>query len=140
MVDVIERKLPLKEILRRQHSRVYREKMRLTVCKDNVSQHISQKLVVLDGKENCRITSPVVKPRNPRPAKGFNWTDEDQIFLKEFFDKIPKAPSHYCRKDTKKVYLTPLVRTLTKLYEIYKARCKALQKCFFFYFYVHRIP
>ena len=90
VVDVVERKLPLKETSRRQHSRIYHLKRcgsSLEVCKDMFlnTLDISQKViecVVLDGKENCGITSPVVKPRNPRPAKGFNWTDEDQIFLK----------------------------------------------------------
>ena len=60
MVDVGERKLPLKETLRRQHSHVYHLKRcgsSVEVCKDMFlnTMGISQKVierVVLDGKEN----------------------------------------------------------------------------------------
>ena len=62
-------------------------------------------------KENVGITPEVVKPRNPTPGihRGFKWDQSDADFLKEFFEKIPKAPGHYCRKDSK-LYLTTTVK------------------------------
>ena len=82
-------------------------------------------------KENTGITLAVVKPRNPRPAKGFKWMDDDITFLDEFFEKVPKAPSHYCRRDTTKTYLSVIFPTLIKLYDVYKARCQAFKKTAF---------
>ena len=45
------------------------------------------------------------KRRNPNPSRGFKWTERDHELLVDFFHVIPKAPSHYCRKDTNKIYL-----------------------------------
>ena len=44
-----------------------------------------------------------------------------QHFLGEFFRVIPKAEGHYCRKDSKKIYLSQVVPAMSKLYSIYKA-------------------
>ena len=41
-------------------------------------------------------------------------------FLAQFFDSIAKAPSHYRRKYTKKIYLEPLFKKKRQLYKIYK--------------------
>ena len=48
--------------------------------------------------------------------------------MTDFFRQIPKAPGHYCRKDSNKTYVIQIVQTLNKLYEVYKARCSALNK------------
>ncbi|KAK3705423.1 hypothetical protein RRG08_034001 [Elysia crispata] len=39
--------------------------------------------------------------------------------LREFLDSLPKMPSHYCRKDTKKLYVEPLFKSYADLYEEY---------------------
>jgi hypothetical protein len=36
-----------------------------------------------------------------------------------FWEKLPKMPSHYCRKDTKLMYLKPELTT-EKVYQLYK--------------------
>ena len=77
-------------------------------------------------KENVGISPCVPKSRNPTPSRGFKWTDEDQQVLKNFFNDIPKAPGPYCRKDSNKIYLSSIVRTMSRLHEIYKSRCAAL--------------
>jgi hypothetical protein len=41
--------------------------------------------------------------------------------LKEFFDQIPKMESHYCRASTMKLYLEPLWKSKSVLYEFYKS-------------------
>lgn len=45
-------------------------------------------------------------------------------YLKTFFDSLPKQPSHYCRKDTSKVYLEQSFRSKAQLYECYKEKCQ----------------
>ena len=121
---------------RRQFSRIFhlkRNGLSWEVCKDmflntlSISGQKLQTVLEMDN-ENIGITVDVIKSRNPRPSKGFRWAEEDQAFLKEFFEKIPKAPGHYCRKDSSKIYLSSAVHTITKLHQVYKARCGAFGK------------
>ena len=63
------------------------------------------------------------KRRNHNPSRGFKWTERDQELLVDLFHVIPKARSHYCRKDTNKIYLAKVVPTLAKLYEISVRMC-----------------
>lgn len=44
--------------------------------------------------------------------------------LKSFFDALPKQPSHYCRKDSSKVYLEQSFKTKSQLYDLYKEKCQ----------------
>ena len=69
-----------------------------------------------EGNDGVGISPVPLKTRNPTPSGGFRWTLEDKDFLKKFFDDVPKTPSHYCRKDTQKLYLDVLISTKTKLY------------------------
>lgn len=46
---------------------------------------------------------------------------EKKCFLLQWFDMLQKLPSHYCRKDTKKLYLEERWKNKTDLYETYKA-------------------
>lgn len=41
-------------------------------------------------------------------------------FLKEYFKKIPKMESHYCRKSTTKQYLEETYQSKQELYDHYK--------------------
>ena len=45
-------------------------------------------------KENVGITSKIIKQSYPTPSRGFRWTDEDQLFLKQFYD-YAKINKHY---------------------------------------------
>ena len=42
----------------------------------------------------------------------------------EFLDMIPKVDSHYCRKQTTRVYVEPVFRSKTHLYTVYVNDCK----------------
>ncbi|KAK5643905.1 hypothetical protein RI129_007750 [Pyrocoelia pectoralis] len=44
---------------------------------------------------------------------------ESYKFLGEFFDSLPKLPSHYCRRDTLKLYLEYSFQTMNQLYGVY---------------------
>ena len=142
LVDVVQTSVSTvgeDQASRRKFSRIFhlkKEGKSLPVCKEMFisTLAISQQKVngaINRNKENTGITLAVVKPRNPRPAKGFKWMDDDITFLDEFFEKVPKAPSHYCRRDTTKTYLSVIFPTLIKLYDVYKARCKAFKKTAF---------
>ncbi|CAG9796288.1 unnamed protein product [Diatraea saccharalis] len=53
---------------------------------------------------------------------------EDLAFLKEFFASLPKMPSHYCRANTSKQYLEPIIEDKTKLYKLYGAECEKAER------------
>lgn len=46
-----------------------------------------------------------------------------KTFLRQFFEKLPKLPSHYCRKNSKTMYLQSDISNWTQLYELYLADC-----------------
>lgn len=52
----------------------------------------------------------------PRRAKAEN---PNELFLRRFLQELPKLPSHYCRRDTKKMYLEGNFATYAELYEVY---------------------
>ncbi|CAF4946081.1 unnamed protein product [Pieris macdunnoughi] len=52
-----------------------------------------------------------------------NKFSEDNIkFANDHIDSFPKVPSHWCRKDTKKIYLETILNK-EKMYELYKQQC-----------------
>ena len=48
----------------------------------------------------------------------------DREFLESFFYRLEKAPSHYCRQSTSKIYLEPLIKTRLTLYNYYATAAK----------------
>lgn len=46
-----------------------------------------------------------------------------RIFVTEFLNKLPKLPSHYCRKSTSRLYFEPYVKSKSQLYSMYKIKC-----------------
>lgn len=42
---------------------------------------------------------------------------------KSFLEILPKMPSHYCRKSTTKLYLEPVFKSRTDLYNVFKSHC-----------------
>ena len=90
-------------------------------------QRLSNALSANNGN-NVGIAPTEIKARNKIPSRGFKWDLGDQDFLEEFFRVIPKAEGHYCRKDSKKIYLSQVVPTMSKLYSIYKDKNYSLFK------------
>lgn len=48
----------------------------------------------------------------------------EHTFLNTFFDKLPKLPAHYCRRDSMKLYLENSFATMMDLYKFYKSTCE----------------
>ncbi|KAK9745449.1 hypothetical protein QE152_g6956 [Popillia japonica] len=49
--------------------------------------------------------------------------EDRKSHLKQFFDDLPKQPSHYCRKVTSKIYLEQSFQSKSHLYKLYKEKC-----------------
>lgn len=54
----------------------------------------------------------------PLKAKPINATCRKKIV--EFFEKLPKLPSHYCRSTTGKMYLETVFRLYSEVFQLYK--------------------
>ena len=65
----------------------------------------------------------VVKARNPTHSRGFKWSNDNQQYIASFLAELPKKPSHYCRKDTKTLYLEQIFTTTDELCDAYVKRC-----------------
>lgn len=57
-------------------------------------------------------------------SKQSTQIDEQKLFLRNFFEKLPKMPSHYCRKNTKKCYLEENFQSKADFYNDYKTNAK----------------
>ncbi|KAF6205401.1 hypothetical protein GE061_019573 [Apolygus lucorum] len=63
---------------------------------------------------------PVTSKRNKRQsAESENKMNKLRLFLQS----LPKMESHYCRKNTSKLFLEPLFQAKTEVYELYQADC-----------------
>lgn len=47
-----------------------------------------------------------------------------KLYLREWLESLPKLSSHYCRKDSQKLYLEQVFRTKIDLYRVYETYCK----------------
>lgn len=48
---------------------------------------------------------------------------ESRGFLEEFLKGLNKLPSHYCRKETERLYLEQTFQSWSSLYKVYEQRC-----------------
>ena len=115
---------------RREFSKVFHLKKSgesLEVCKEmflNVLGITNWKVNSAFQQSVVGVTAAVLKPRNPRPSKGFPWSDSDQEFLASFFVEIAKAPI----SDSKKIYLDAVFKTMSQLHQVYVVRCNGAGK------------
>lgn len=58
-----------------------------------------------------------------KPPRIILENEVKQQHLNTFFDKLPKLPSHYARKETTKLYVEPTFQTMRELYRCYTAYC-----------------
>ena len=50
--------------------------------------------------------------------------EEDRTFMrKEFLEKLPKVPSHYCRASSSKLYIEPIFQSMADLHRLYVSKC-----------------
>lgn len=64
--------------------------------------------------------------KNERPRVGGILSERapKNKFMKSFLENLNKLPSHYCRKDTNKLYLEQSFFSIVDLYTVYKESCR----------------
>lgn len=63
---------------------------------------------------------PNVETDDFQPNRALN----KKVHLQQWIDSLPKLESHYCRKDSKRLYLEGPFNTKQEIYELYKVKCK----------------
>ena len=58
-----------------------------------------------------------------KPPMKKKRSDQQLLTLTSFFDNLPTLPSHYCRKNSKKLFLQTDIKSRSQLYEMYKTKC-----------------
>lgn len=53
---------------------------------------------------------------------------EKKDLIQQFFDSLPKLESHYCRKDSQKLYLEPQWQSKAELFRLYESFCESKGK------------
>lgn len=71
-----------------------------------------------------------IPPQDPIEQRGYKEKkiSQNKKIIAEWFDSLPKVPSHYCRAFSSKMYLEPLWDTKVELYRSYKDFCTSYNK------------
>jgi hypothetical protein len=62
-------------------------------------------------------------PKKIERASSVREESAEVKFAREFFELLPKMPSHYCRSTSSKVYLEPVFTSFADLYRVYSEHC-----------------
>lgn len=68
------------------------------------------------------------KENNKRSTIKITPEKRKRIFVTEFLEKLPKLPSHYCRKSTSRLYFEPYIKSISQLYNMYLIKCNEENK------------
>ena len=68
----------------------------------------------------------------PSSRKQHRNTDADKrekvLIVREFLESLAKLPSHYCRKDSQKLYLETVITSHTHLNKVFQGYCNSKGK------------
>lgn len=68
------------------------------------------------------------KEKNIRSTMRITPEKIKRKFVSEFLEKLPKLPSHYCRKSTSRLYFEPYIKSISQLYNMYGIMCNEENK------------
>lgn len=89
-------------------------------------KHIRDDLDIIDDVELETEVDSVFENNNSTGHKKGNSRrarKHKNEYLINFFNKLPKLPSHYCRQSTRKLYLQTEINSVSHLYNIYCNTC-----------------
>ncbi|CAG9840695.1 unnamed protein product [Diabrotica balteata] len=115
---------------RRNETLVYYLKIneeRQRVCKQMfLNTHCVKENMILDWLKNSKVKVKNVEKAVIKTNRYKNMKQE----LKQFFNKLPKVESHYCRASSSKLYLEPNWHSKFSLYSFYKDWCNQHNQSF----------
>lgn len=100
------------------------ESKKIPVCKTMYTLNIgewSARTWAMEGNNGMN------KSFENKVTRRKHWQDlsvEEKIFLSDFLERLNKLPSHYCRKDTDRLYLEQTFQSIAELYRVCVRFCK----------------
>lgn len=148
LVDKIPVKQKRSESNKRSESLVYHLKLNgeaYQICKKMFLNTLGLKeRMIFNWLNQSNGGIPLVASNKKNSTRGkqksTSKTNEDGAtradHLIQFFNDIPKLPSHYCRSTSSKLYLEPIFKSKSNLYEVYKTKCNTdsiqpVSSCYF---------
>lgn len=99
-----------------------KDNVKLRVCKKMFLGTIGLKEdMVQDWVKKTEYGINVASKLNKKRTKV---SDKKREYLKAFLDSLPKMPSHYCRKESSKLYLEQFFQTKQELFRQYTKYCE----------------
>lgn len=75
------------------------------------------------GMHSSRVVVNANRQLDRSQRKSVEHIERQKTFLRSFLNSLPKMPSHYCRKDTKKHYLETDFGSKSNIYRLYLKHC-----------------
>lgn len=129
-IKVFDKKKPVNETSRRsvtlKYHLIVNNSLHVPVCKTMYLNTLclgewSARSWALKAEEGMSTSTAVEVSSRPKRHDAF---EEDRIFLKSFLTELNKLPSHYCRKDTDRMYLEQSFQSWNDLFKVYVKRCE----------------
>lgn len=100
----------------------------LTVCREMFLNTLDLKPFTVQSWVNSSVLAMQTGKENLNQSRRENNYSirkcvTADIPITEFFDQLAKLPSHYVRRDSSKLFLDEEIKSLSRLYEIYKNYC-----------------
>lgn len=98
-----------------------------TVLNWILSKHTEETVELYNDQQvdDDNVNNKEVDKNKTLMPKGKKDKEKDQKLLRQqFFGSLPQLESHYCRKDTEKMYLEPKWKTKAELYRLYLSYIK----------------
>lgn len=121
------RETVLNESCRRGNSHeyyLYRKSIRLQICKNMFLGTLGlREWMVQNWIKKSDFGIPRERVANSTENSRNSIGKERRMHLSQWFDGLPKLPSHYCRKESSKMYLEGEFKSLSEVYHLYKTKC-----------------
>ncbi|KAJ2937829.1 hypothetical protein O0L34_g17804 [Tuta absoluta] len=98
---------------------------KIQVCKNMFMSTLSLKSTTIQDwakNQDLNVSQENVETDDKREKR-----EKTKVF-DDFLEALAKMPSHYARKETRKLYLEPSYRTVSDVYKAYKEHCSEIDK------------
>lgn len=99
---------------------------KIQVCKNMFLNTLSLKSTAVQAWAKSTEFAELADQDKIEDNKGQRAINNQHV--QDFLASLPKMPSHYARKETRKLYLEPCYRTLTDVYKAYKEYCTSINR------------
>ena len=99
---------------------------RIRVCSTMFTNTLGLTHWFVQNAVQTHLSNKTPKSRRAPKQSHSNSLDGKKYLIKEYFEKIPKMPSHYCMKSTSKLYVEKRFQSLAEMHRDYKELCNKI--------------